>query len=213
MSLTTDKGIQEGYAGNMIWNEQFISGYNNFLITRGLKLSNTTNNYSSSYITNPSSGDVISGFTPNLSLAPITVNQIINQTTGNPLEPTSFQRAFQAVVFGFTTDVATGDGKFYIHIDPRVAGMSLIDVHAKVITAGTTNTTQIQIANVTTGNDMLSTKLSVDSGETDSSTAASPAVINTAYKSVSLNDILRIDVDAVSTTAPKGLLVTLGFSS
>lgn len=119
--------------------------------------------------------------------------------------------SFQAVVFDFTTNVATGDGKFYMHIEKRLNGMKLVYVHARVITAGTTNTTDIQIANVTQGTDMLSTKLTIDSAETGSNTAATAAVINPANNRILENDVIRIDVDAISTTAPKGLIVTLGF--
>ena len=89
--------------------------------------------------------------------------------------------------------------------------MNLVEVHAEVITAGTTNTTDIQIANVTDSVDMLSTKLTIDSGETGSDTAATAAAINTSNDDVTTNDMLRIDVDAVSSTAPKGLIVTLTF--
>jgi hypothetical protein len=120
-------------------------------------------------------------------------------------------RGAQMIVFDFTTDVATGNGKFYFHIDSRINGMNLVDVHAEVITAGTTGTTDIQIHNATDGNDMLSTKLTIDSGETGSDTAAATAVIDTAKDDVVTNDVLRIDVDAVSTTPPKGLVITLGF--
>lgn len=121
------------------------------------------------------------------------------------------RKEVQMVVFDFTTDVATGDGAFYLHIGQTLNGMNLIDVHAEVITAGTTGTTDIQIHNLTDGQDMLSTVITIDSGETGSDTAATPAVINTSYDDVATNDVLRIDVDAVQTTAPKGLIVTLGF--
>ena len=109
----------------------------------------------------------------------------------------------QMVVFDFGSDVATGDGK--------LNGMNLVRVHAEVITAGTTGTTDIQIANATQSADILSTKLTIDSGETGSDSAASAAVINTAEDDMQTNDVLRVDVDAVSTTAPKGLIVTLTF--
>jgi hypothetical protein len=121
------------------------------------------------------------------------------------------ERAVQVVVFEWATDVATGDGKYYFHIDSRIAGMNLVDVHAEVITAGTTGTTDIQIHNVTQTADMLSTKLTIDSAETGSDTAATAAVIDTANDDVAENDLLRIDVDAVSTTAPQGLIITMGF--
>jgi len=128
--------------------------------------------------------------------------------TGNVLK---VRRGIQMVLFDFTTDVATGDGKFYFHIDSSLDGNDLIDVHAEVITAGTTGTTDIQINNVTQATDMLSDKLTIDTGETGSDTAAAAAVIDTANDDVAENDLIRVDVDAVSTTAPKGLIITLGF--
>ena len=111
----------------------------------------------------------------------------------------------------FSDDVTIADGKAYLHIPEDLNGTRLVEVHAEVITAGTTGTTDIQIHNVTQAVDILSTKLTIDSGETGSDTAATPAVINTSNDDVTSNDLIRIDVDAVSSTAPKGLLVTLGF--
>jgi hypothetical protein len=121
------------------------------------------------------------------------------------------EKAIQMVVFDFTTDTATGDGKFYFHIDSRLAGMNLVDVHAEVITAGTTGTTDIQLRNVTQTADILSTKLTIDSADTGSDTAATPAVIDAAQDDMTENDVIAIDVDAISTTAAKGLIITLGF--
>ena len=121
----------------------------------------------------------------------------------------------QVKVFDFGTDVTTGDGKYYIHIPEGLNDHFLAEVHAEHITAGdedNTKTTDIQIANATQGVDMLSTKLTIDEDETGSDTAATAVVINAANDNVTENDILRIDVDAVPTgTAPKGLIVTLGF--
>lgn len=112
---------------------------------------------------------------------------------------------------GFTDDVATGDGKAYFHVPPALDGMNLVYVHAEVLTAGTTGTTDVQVHNVDNALDMLSTKLTIDSAETGSDTAAAAAVINASNDHINTNDMIRIDVDSVSTTAPKGLLVTLGF--
>lgn len=109
------------------------------------------------------------------------------------------------------TDTATGDGKFYFSVPAELNGMNLTGVFAAVVTAGTTNTTDIQIANVTDAVDMLITKLTVDSGETTSATAATPAVIDTSKDDVALNDIIRIDVDQVSSTPAKGLIIRLTF--
>ena len=71
-------------------------------------------------------------------------------------------RYVSAVVVDFGTATATGDGKFYFHIPPAMDGMNLVYVHAEVITAGTTGTTDIQIHNVDNALDMLSTKLTID---------------------------------------------------
>lgn len=120
-------------------------------------------------------------------------------------------RYIGCTVFVPTATVTTGDGKFYVHIPKGMEKLKLDYVHARVVTSGTTGTTDIQIANVTDTVDMLSTKLTIDSAETGSNTAATAAVINAANDEVAENDILRIDVDAVSTTAPIGLTVTLGF--
>lgn len=108
--------------------------------------------------------------------------------------------------------VAVADGQAYITIPEECNGMNLVGVHARVVTAGTTNTTDIQIRNVTDSVDMLSTKLTIDSGETGSDTAATPAVIDTTKDDVATNDLLAIDIDAKSTTAPKGLIVILRFA-
>ncbi len=127
--------------------------------------------------------------------------------TGTVIKPSSL---ILYVVEG-TTNITTGDGKFYLTIPKELNGTALFSVHARVITAGTTGTTDIQIHNVTDTTDILSTKLTIDSGETGSDTAATPAVINTSNDDVVTNDLLRIDVDAVSTTPPQGLIVRLEF--
>ena len=116
-----------------------------------------------------------------------------------------------ATAFNYTVDVATGDGAAYIPIPERCDGMNLVRAMAHVITAGVTGTTDIQVHNVTQTADMLTTKITIDSAETSSETAATPPVIDAANDDVATGDMLRIDVDAISTTAPKGLIVTLEF--
>ena len=137
--------------------------------------------------------------------------QCINYTRADGTAVVSATETVQAVVFEFATDTETGNGKYYFHIPASMNGMNLVTVHAEVITAGTTNTTNIQIHNATDGQDMLSTGLTIDSTETGSDTAATPAVINASYDDVATNDVIRIDVDQVSSTAAKGLLVTMEF--
>lgn len=108
---------------------------------------------------------------------------------------------------------STGDDKIRIVIPPELAGLNLTSVHAYNTTAGTTGTMDIQVHNLTDTVDMLSTKITIDSAENGSDTAATAAVIDTAHDDVAAYDVLRIDVDEVHTTPAKGLLVTLGFSS
>lgn len=120
-------------------------------------------------------------------------------------------RGFQMVVFDFTTSVATGDGKFYLHIDPRLADHNLIDGHAEVITAGVSGTTSVQVHNVTQAVDIFAEKIHIDSGETGSDTAATAYSVNTSNDYMTENDLLRVDVDAVQSEVPAGLIVTLGF--
>jgi hypothetical protein len=112
--------------------------------------------------------------------------------------------------FKNASEVSTGDGAGYLPIPAALDGYDVVYVHAEVKTAGTTGTTDIQIRNETQSQDILSTKLTIDSGETGSDTAATPAVINLSNDNLSAYDVLAIDVDAVSSTAPRGLIVTIG---
>lgn len=118
------------------------------------------------------------------------------------------------LVFEATEDVATGDGAggVFFRVPSTLDGMVLVAAAAQVQTAGTTGTTDVQVARIRAGTpaDMLSTKVTIDSAEIDSSTATA-AVIDAANDDVATGDQLRIDVDAVSTTPPKGLLVELQF--
>ena len=118
----------------------------------------------------------------------------------------------QAFVVASASNVGIGNGKYFFHVDKNTANKNLVEVHAEVLTVGTTNTTDIQIANVTQSADMLTTKITINSGETGSDTGTA-AVIDPLNDDVAENDLLRVDVDAVSTTKPKGLIITLGFAS
>jgi hypothetical protein len=110
-------------------------------------------------------------------------------------------------VFEGATDVTTGDGKAYITIPEALNGMNLIRAQATVVTAGTTNATTVMIHNKTDAQDMLSGAISIASA----GTVGTVGTINGSFDDVATNDVLRIDVDSVSTTAPKGLQVVLEF--
>ena len=117
------------------------------------------------------------------------------------------------LLFDSDQDVVTGNGAggVFWRVPVYLNGWDLVAITAAVQTAGTTGTTTIQVRNVTQTADMLTTEVTIDSGEMDSSTAAAAAVIDTANDDVATGDQLRFDVDAVPTTAPKGLLVELVF--
>ena len=123
------------------------------------------------------------------------------------------KRVVELLVFDGTTDTATGNdaGGVMFRVPSVMDGYNLVEVAANVHTAGTTNTTDVQVRNLTQTQDMLSTVITIDSGETDTLTAAAAAVIDTLTDDVATGDSIRIDVDAVSTTAAKGLLVELTF--
>ena len=117
----------------------------------------------------------------------------------------------QVVAAGTATAVGDGAGNARFFVPAQLNGYNLVSAHAAVITAGTTNTTDIQIANVTQTADMLTTKITIDSGEKTSYTAATGSVIDTNNDDVATGDEIRIDVDAISTTPAQGLCVILGF--
>lgn len=122
-------------------------------------------------------------------------------------------RILMAQVFASGSSVAVGSGKLLLTIPSSMSGYNLIEAHAKVETAGATNTTGFQIRNISKGKRrLLSTVLSIDSGEPGSDTAAAAFVVNGSNDDVSAFDLLSLDVTTVSTTAPKGLVLTLTFS-
>jgi hypothetical protein len=108
-----------------------------------------------------------------------------------------------------STSLTTGDAKAFVIVPAELNGYDITAVQADVYTAGTTGTMDIQLHNVTSAADILSTKITIDSTEKSSSTAATAAVINTAEDDLTTGDIIRFDIDAVHTTPAKGLFITL----
>jgi hypothetical protein len=106
--------------------------------------------------------------------------------------------------------LTVGDGKAYWRVPSALNGMNLVSVAAALTTVSSVGIPTVQIANVTDAVDMLSTKLTVDATETDSSTAAAAAVIDATKDDVATGDMLRIDVDVAGTGA-KGLMVEMQF--
>ena len=114
--------------------------------------------------------------------------------------------------FAIASACTTGDGKSYLPIPLGLDGLSLIGIHGEVETAGVTTTMDVQVHNITQAVDMLSTKLTWDSTETGTDTAATPAVIKSnGDEVVAAYDVLRLDFDSIHTTPATGCIVTLRF--
>lgn len=132
-------------------------------------------------------------------------------------------RTVQAFVLGPTDATTVGNGKYYFVTPPTLNNYRLTAVSAQVVTAGTTNTTTVALtrcATAATGDacssttvQMLSTNMTIDSGENSTATAATPAVINTANATIATGQIIRVDISSVSTTPASGLIVNMDFTT
>jgi hypothetical protein len=94
--------------------------------------------------------------------------------------------------------LATGDYQGWCMIPPGLNGYNITFVGA-MRKAGGTGVPALQLRNVTDSVDILSTKVTIDSGETTSGTAATPPVINTSHDDVASYDIIVVDVDVAGT--------------
>lgn len=113
-------------------------------------------------------------------------------------------------VIADATALTTGDNKAKFVVPAELNGFNLVAVGAHVYTASTSGTPTIQIHNATQAADMLTTRIILDVNEKDSSTSATPAVIDAANDDVATGDEIRIDVD-VAGTDTAGLEVRMTF--
>jgi len=110
-----------------------------------------------------------------------------------------------------TIGPSVGNGITHVTIPSTLDGKNLSSAQAHVYTVGTGSTTTVQLHNLTDGQDMLSTAITIDASEKDSSTAATPSVVG-SYGGVSTADVIRIDVDVVATNT-LGLEVRMVFNT
>ena len=110
-----------------------------------------------------------------------------------------------------TIGPSVGNGITHVTIPSTLNGKNLQSAQAHVYTVGTGSTTTVQLHNLTDGQDMLSTAITIDASEKDSSTAATPSVVG-GYSLVSTADVIRIDVDVVATNT-LGLEVRMVFNT
>lgn len=114
-----------------------------------------------------------------------------------------------SVLLNASVALVAGDDAARFRIPAGLNGWNIVSVAASRKSG--TGVPLIQIRNVTDAVDVLSTRISIDSGETDSSTAAAPAVINTARDDVATGDQFAIDVDAAGTSTLH-MFVEIGFA-
>lgn len=147
--------------------------------------------------------------------------QVVNPPFGGGTGASNTQTKIITAV-DFATNTSVANGLFYFLVGDDITGMNLTVISAQVITAGTTNTTNVQITRchaAATGNacsgsnaSMLNTVATIDSGENSTATAAAPPAIDPATAGVITGDILRVDCTQISTTPAKGLIVKLKFT-
>ena len=123
-----------------------------------------------------------------------------------------FNRTLIIKVIADTLPTYVGNGIARLTCPSDLNSLVLSSVGAHVYTAGTTGLTTIKIYNETDGVHMLTTPMTIDSSEVDTSTAATSAVIDTDNNDISTANVLRFDITTISTTAANGLELRLGFS-
>jgi hypothetical protein len=109
-----------------------------------------------------------------------------------------------------TSTLTVANGITRLTIPAEMNGMNLVSVGLHIYTASTSGTPTAQIYNETGSCNMLSTLLTIDINEVDSSTAAVAAVIDGACDDIATGTVLRFDC-AVAGTGTKGFEVRMGF--
>lgn len=110
--------------------------------------------------------------------------------------------------------ITTGDGKAFYRVPSTMNGYNLVSANAVLDTAGTGGGFLCQLRRKRSGSDvdMLSTRISIDSGENDSADASTPPAINTSNDDVATGDRIYVDLDGVP-TGGKGLSVQMQFQA
>lgn len=126
-----------------------------------------------------------------------TGTDVARSVTPDSLAGSDYGKRVVGVLVNDSTALTAGDGKAYFRIPSVMNGWNLVAVAAHM-QAGTAAVT-IMFYNVTQAADFLSTALTIDANETDSSTAAVAAVIDTANDDVAVGDWIRLDIDGAGT--------------
>jgi hypothetical protein len=112
-----------------------------------------------------------------------------------------------------TTALTTSE-KCYFRIPAALSGMNLVSVTGTVGTgaagSSSSGTPTFTVKNVTDGNQMLTTSLTIDAGEYTSASAATPVSINTSFDDVVTDDLIEVAVTTAGTGVTYAQIV-LGF--
>jgi hypothetical protein len=136
----------------------------------------------------------------------------IDTTTSNLNDVNYRSKNVEIILVSGLDTLTVGDkkGDFEFTIPPELNGYNLIDADAAVFTVSSSGLPTFQIANITDGVDMLSTKITIDANEYNSYSAATQPVIDTTKDDVATGDRLRFDCD-VAGTGTKGFSILLTF--
>ncbi len=106
----------------------------------------------------------------------------------------SGQEWVEIIVNEPTVGANNGDNQAQFWVPAPLNGYTLTGVYGFCTTAPSTNAT-IQIRDTNTG-DMLTTAITIEAGETDSTTASTAPVIDTGNDSITTGQTIMVDIDA-----------------
>jgi len=90
--------------------------------------------------------------------------------------------------------LSTGDGKDTFHVNKEIVGYRLVGVDASVDDPSSSSGISLQLYSANDSADLLSTPITIDSGDYTSTSASTPSVV-TAGTVLKSGDRLRADVD------------------
>ena len=115
----------------------------------------------------------------------------------------------QMPLVGPETSVVTGNELGFFPSPADITGWKIVEVHAWVRTPGTGGVTTVTLTNMTSGNPVLSTPITIESGQQGSHQATVQPVINAAEAKTVAWGAFYWNVTTEHTTPAKGLTCTL----
>lgn len=133
------------------------------------------------------------------------------QTLLGSADYAAFRSSLGAAIPGFrftsdpnaSTAITVADGKAYFRVPAWMNGYDIVGMEGSLDTASSSGVPTFQLRRKRSGSDVdvLSTKFTIDASETDSSSAATPAVINASNDDLATGDRVYLDCDVAGTGA------------